>query len=102
MDTAPLVVLLLFSWIPILSLTHMVKTLRGGGGGKSGKVNNKHLDAIQAELDQLRAEMDQLRNTSTGFDLSFDKRLSEIELQARLARLKDIDANHGQQQSHHR
>ena len=102
MDTAPLVVLLLFSWIPILSLTHMVKTLRGGGGGKSGKVNNKHLDAMQSELDQLRAEMDQLRNTSTGFDLSFDKRLSEIELQARLARLKDIDANHGQQQSHHR
>jgi hypothetical protein len=102
MDTAPLVVLLLFSWIPILSLTHMVKTLRGGGGGKSGKVNNKHLDAMQAELDHLRTEMDQLRNTSTGFDLSFDKRLSELELQARLARLKDIDANHGQQQSHHR
>jgi hypothetical protein len=101
MDTAPLVVLLLFSWIPILSITHMVKTLRGGGG-KSGKVNNKQLDAMQAELDQLRAEMDQLRNTSTGFDLSFDKRLSELELQARLARLKDIDANHGQQQSHHR
>ena len=102
MDTAPLVVLLLFSWIPILSITHMVKTLRGGGGGKSGKVNNKHLDAMQSELDHLRTEMDQLRNTSTGFDLSFDKRLSELELQARLARLKDIDANHGQQQSHHR
>ena len=101
MEIAPLIVMLLFSWIPILSITHMVKTLRGGGG-KSGKVNNKHLDAMQSELDQLRAEMDQLRNTSTGFDLSFDKRLSELELQARLTRLKEIEANHGQQQSHHR
>jgi hypothetical protein len=98
MEIAPLVVLLLFSWIPILSLTHMVKTLRGGGGGKSGKVNNKQLDAMQRELEQLRADMDQLRNTSTGFDLSFDKRLSEIELQTRLAKLKDAPTT----QSHHR
>jgi hypothetical protein len=98
MEIAPLVVLLLFSWIPILSITHMVKTLRGGGGGKSGKVNNKQLDAMQRELEQLRADMDQLRNTSTGFDLSFDKRLSEIELQTRLAKLKDAPTT----QSHHR
>lgn len=72
------------------------------GGGKSGKASIKQRDAMQVELETLRAELEQLRNTSTGFDISFDKRLSELELQARLARLKDIEANHGQQQSHHR
>ena len=66
------------------------------------KASIKQRDAMQVELETLRAELEQLRNTSTGFDLSFDKRLSELELQARLARLKEIDANHGQQQSHHR
>ena len=101
MTTEHLVILCLFGWIPITALGTLIKTMRAGGG-KGGKVNNKQLDAMQDELDQLRADMDQLRNTSTGFDLSFDKRLSELELQARLARLKDIDANHGQQQSHHR
>ena len=30
---------------------------------------------------------------STGFDISFDKRLSDIELQARLAKLSDVEAN---------
>jgi len=101
METVTLIVLVLFSWIPILSITHMVKTLRGGGG-KGVKVNNKQLDAMQSELDQLRAEMDQLRNTSTGFDLSFDKRLSEIELQARLAKLKDAPSAQSINQTHQR
>ena len=101
MATEHLLILCLLGWIPITALGSLIKTMRGGGG-KGVKVNNKQLDAMQAELDHLRTEMDQLRNTSTGFDLSFDKRLSELELQARLARLKDIDTNHGQQQSHHR
>jgi hypothetical protein len=57
---------------------------------------------MQLELQSLRAELEQLRDTSTGFDISFDKRLSELELQARLARLKDIEANQGQQQTNHR
>jgi hypothetical protein len=72
------------------------------GGAKGGKASIKQRDAMQVELETLRAELEQLRNTSTGFDISFDKRLSELELQARLARIKDIEANHGQQQSHHR
>ena len=101
METVTLIVLVLFSWIPILSITHMVKTLRGGGG-KGGKVNNKQLDAMLSELDQLRAEMDQLRNTSTGFDLSFDKRLSDLELQARLAKLKDAPTAQSINQTHQR
>lgn len=72
------------------------------GGAKGGKASIKQREAMQVELETLRAELEQLRNTSTGFDISFDKRLSELELQARLARLKDIESNHGQQQSHHR
>ena len=91
MTTEHLVILCLFGWIPITALGSLLKTMRAGGG-KGGKVNNKQLDAMQAELDQLRAEVEQLRSTSTGFDLSFDKRLSEIELQARLAKLKDASA----------
>ena len=101
MTTEHLVILCLFGWIPITALGSLIKTMRGGGG-KAGKVNNKQRDSMQVELETLRAELEQLRNTSTGFDISFDKRLSELELQARLARLKDIEANQGQQQSQHR
>lgn len=101
MTTEHLVILCLFGWIPITALGSLIKTMRAGGA-KGGKVSIKQRDAMQVELETLRAELEQLRNTSTGFDLSFDKRLSELELQARLARLKDIEANHGQQQSHHR
>jgi hypothetical protein len=89
--TEHLVILCLFGWIPITALGSLLKTMRAGGG-KGGKVNNKQLDAMQSELEQLRAEVEQLRSTSTGFDLSFDKRLSEIELQARLAKLTDASA----------
>jgi hypothetical protein len=99
--TEHLVILCLFGWIPITALGTLIKTMRAGGG-KGGKVNNKQLDAMQSELDQLRAEMDQLRNTSTGFDLSFDKRLSEIELQARLAKLKDAPTAQSINQTHQR
>ena len=101
MTTEHLVILCLFGWIPITALGTLIKTMRAGGG-KGGKVNNKQLDAMQSELDQLRAEMDQLRNTSTGFDLSFDKRLSEIELQARLAKLKDAPTAQSINQTHQR
>lgn len=101
MTTEHLVILCLFGWIPITALGSLIKTMRAGGG-KSGKASIKQRDAMQVELEMLRAELEQLRNTSTGFDISFDKRLSELELQARLARRKDIEANHGQQQSHHR
>lgn len=92
MTTEHLVILCLFGWIPITAMGSLIKTMRGGGG-KGGKVNNKQLDAMQSELEQLRSEVEQLRSTSTGFDLSFDKRLSEIELQARLAKLKDASAS---------
>lgn len=101
MTTEHLVILCLFGWIPITALGTLIKTMRAGGG-KGGKVNNKQLDAMQDELDQLRAEMDQLRNTSTGFDLSFDKRLSELELQARLAKLKDAPSTQSINQTHQR
>ena len=101
MTTEHLVILCLFGWIPITALDSLIKTTRAGGA-KGGTASIKQRDAMQVELETLRAELEQLRNTSTGFDISFDKRLSELELQARLARLKDIDANHGQQQSHHR
>ncbi len=96
MTTEHLVILCLFGWIPITAMGSLIKTMRGGGG-KGGKVNNKQLDAMQSELEQLRAEVEQLRSTSTGFDLSFDKRLSEIELQARLAKLKDASASQATQ-----
>ena len=101
MTTEHLVILCLFGWIPITAVGTLIKTMRGGGG-KGGKVNNKQLDAMQSELDQLRAEVEQLRNTSTGFDLSFDKRLSEIELQARLAKLKDAPTAQSINQTHQR
>ena len=101
MTTEHLVILCLFGWIPITALGTLIKTMRAGGG-KGGKVNNKQLDAMQAELEQLRAEVEQLRSTSTGFDLSFDKRLSEIELQARLAKLKDVAASQSINQTHQR
>jgi hypothetical protein len=97
--TEHLLILCLLGWIPISALGSLIKTMRAGGG-KGGKVNNKQLDAMQAELDQLRTEMEQLRSTSTGFDLSFDKRLSEIELQARLAKLKDASAAQSINQTH--
>ena len=101
MTTEHLVILCLFGWIPITALGSLIKTMRAGGA-KGGKASIKQRDAMQVELETLRAELEQLRNTSTGFDISFDKRLSDLELQARLARLKDIEANQGQQQSHHR
>ncbi len=101
MTTEHLVILCLFGWIPITAVGTLIKTMRAGGG-KGGKVSNKQLDAMQSELDQLRAEMDQLRNTSTGFDLSFDKRLSEIELQARPAKLKDAPTAQSINQTHQR
>jgi len=97
--TEHLVILCLFGWIPITALGSLLKTMRAGGG-KGGKVNNKQLDSMQSELEQLRAEVEQLRSTSTGFDLSFDKRLSEIELQARLAKLKDASAAQSINQTH--
>ena len=101
MTTEHLVILCLFGWIPITALGTLIKTMRAGGG-KGGKVNNKQLDAMQSELELLRAEVEQLRSTSTGFDLSFDKRLSEIELQARLAKLKDVAASQSINQTHQR
>lgn len=101
MTTEHLVILCLFGWIPITALGSLIKTMRAGGA-KGGKAITKQRDAMQVELETLRAELEQLRDTSTGFDISFDKRLSELELQARLARLKDIEANQGQQQTNHR
>ena len=48
---------------------------------KDGRVVN--------QVSSLTEQVEQLRHVSTGFDISFDKRLSEIELLARLAKLSD-------------
>ena len=99
MGTEQIVVICLFSWIPILAFTHMIKTVHNlHEGGKATKRKGKQGDHLEASVEHLRAELEQLRNTSTGFDLSFDKRLSELELQTRLAKLKDAPTS----QSHHR
>ena len=66
----------------------------GAKGGQVGKkVASVELEELRAQVSSLTEQVEQLRHTATGFDLSFDKRLSEIELQARLAKLSDVEAN---------
>ena len=66
-------------------------------GAKGGQVGKKvafvELDQLRAQVSSLTEQVEQLRHVSTGFDIAFDKRLSEIELQARLAKLSDVEAN---------
>ena len=67
--------------------------IRAKGGQVDKRVASTEIDQLRAQVSSLTEQVEQLRNTSTGFDLSFDKRLSEIELQARLAKLSDVEAN---------
>jgi len=77
----PLAFLLLVgSCVPILAVRSLVMGIIRAKGG-------------QVDKRVASTEIDQLRHESTGFDISFDKRLSEIELQARLAKLSDVEAN---------
>ena len=90
------VLMLGLSWVPILAVAQMVKTLRVG---IPNKTDNKQLESMQSELELLREEVAQLRSVSTGFDLSFDKRLSEIELNARLAKVSDVPTSQSMPQN---
>jgi ribosome-interacting GTPase 1 len=67
----------------------VIGILRAKGGQVDKRVASTEIDQLRAQVSALTEQVEQLRNTSTGFDLSFDKRLSEIELNARLAKLND-------------
>ena len=90
-DGPPLAFLLLLgSCVPILAVRSLViGILRAKDGQVGMKVASVEVDQLRAQVSALTEQVDQLRTTSTGFDLSFDKRLSEIELNARLAKLND-------------
>jgi uncharacterized coiled-coil protein SlyX len=73
--------------------------IRAKGGQVDKRVASTEIDQLRAQVSALTEQVDQLRNTSTGFDLSFDKRLSDIELQARLAQLNDVPASQSTHQN---
>jgi hypothetical protein len=78
-DGPPLAFLLLVgSCVPILAVRSLFRVIIRA---KDGRVVN--------QVSSLTEQVDLLRHTATGLDLSFDKRLSEIELLARLAKLAD-------------
>ena len=82
-DGPPLAFLLLVgSCVPILAVRSLIMGIIGAKGGQVGK-----------KVSSLTEQVEQLRHVSTGFDISFDKRLSEFELQTRLAKLSDVEAN---------
>jgi hypothetical protein len=58
--------------------------IRAKGGQVDKRVASTEIDQLRAQVSALTEQVDQLRNTSTGFDLSFDKRLSDIELHSTL------------------
>ena len=91
-DGPPLAFLLLLgSWIPILALKSLIKEFRGKDGGTK-RASSSEIEQLKAQVAALNEQVEQLRHTATGFDLSFDKRLSEIELQARLSKLSDVQS----------
>ena len=94
-DGPPLAFLLLVgSCVPILAVRSLVMgIIRAKGGQVDKKVASTEIDQLRAQVSSLTEQVEQLRHTATGFDLSFDKRLSDIELQARLAKLSDVEAN---------
>jgi TolA-binding protein len=67
--------------------------IRAKGGQVDKKVASTEINQLRAQVSSLTEQVEQLRHVSTGFDISFDKRLSDIELQARLAKLSDVEAN---------
>jgi hypothetical protein len=72
--------------------------IRAKDGPVGKKVESTEIDQLRAQVASLTEQVEQLRHTATGFDLSFDKRLSEIELQARLSKLSDASTESGHQQ----
>ena len=100
-DGPPLpVLILLVSWIPILALKSLIKEFRGKDGGAK-RASSSEIEQLKAQVAALNEQVEQLRHTATGFDLSFDKRLSEIELHARLAKLSDVSATENLRQGGH-
>ena len=78
-DGPPLAFLLLGgSSVPILAVRSLIMGIIGAKGGR-----------VANQVSSLTDQVDLLRHTATGFDLSFDKRLSEIELLARFAKLSN-------------
>jgi len=100
-DGPPLAFLLLLgSCVPILAVRSLViGILRAKDGQVGKKVASVEVDQLRAQVSALTEQVEQLRNTSTGFDLSFDKRLSEIELNARLAKLNDAPVSQSNPQN---
>jgi len=100
-DGPPLAVLLLVgSCFPILAVRSLVMgIIRARGEQVDKRVASTEIDQLRAQVSALTEQVEQLRNTSTGFDLSFDKRLSEIELNARLAKLNDAPTSQSMQQN---
>jgi hypothetical protein len=94
-DGPPLAFLLLLgSCVPILAVRSLViGIMRAKDGQVSKRVASTEIDQLRAQVSALTEQVEQLRHVSTGFDISFDKRLSEIELNARLAKLSDFEAN---------
>lgn len=98
-DGPPLAFLLLLgSWIPILAVKSLISEIRGKDGASPKKASTTEIDQLRAQVASLTEQVEQLRHTATGFDLSFDKRLSEIELQTRLSKLSDVSTESGHQQ----
>lgn len=96
-DVPPLPVLILMvSWIPILALKSLIYEFRRDGGAK--RASSSEIEQLKAQVAALNEQVEQLRHVSTGFDISFDKRLSDIELQARLSKLSDVSTESGHQQ----
>lgn len=91
-------VICLFSWIPMLAFTKLVRALSLIRMESRGKQNPKEVARLQVELAEVRKELEALRSTATGFDLSFDKRLSEMELQLRISKLQDVQSRYEQTQ----
>mgnify|MGYP006208615145 CR=1 FL=1 len=96
----PLAFLLLVgSCVPILAVRSLVMGIIRAKGGQVGKiVASTEIDQLRAQVSSLTEQVEQLRHVSTGFDISFDKRLSDIELQARLSKLSDATTTSEHQQ----
>lgn len=99
-DGPPLAFLLLLgSCVPILAVRSLIMgIIRAKGGQVDKKAATTDIDQLRAQVASLTEQVEQLRHTAIGFDLSFDKRLSEIELQARISKLSDVSTESGHQQ----
>ena len=102
-DGPPLAFLLLLgSCVPILAVRSLIMGIIRAKDGQVGRnVASTEIDQLRAQVASLTEQVELLRHTATGFDLSFDKRLSEIELQARLAKLSDVSATENLRQGGH-